>query len=266
MVSRDELSRFLADLYQYQNFDDYCENGLQVEGKEKIESIVFGVSFNRPFLEKAIKQEPDAIIVHHGIFQQGVFKLTGMLKQRVKMLLDHDISLFGIHLPMDGHLELGHNALLLKSIDAEGLEPFEVGARGENAKGHILDRILEIFHKKLHPEGFGESRLSNDDSVFSLSRKYGFTVLDNGPEIPGKIAVITGGSSGYYEKAIEKGCDTFFGGDIKEQIPAISYETRTNFVNLGHYYSEKPGVLVLRALIAEKFAVQTDYIEIPNPV
>lgn len=266
MVSRDELNRFLADLYQYQNVDDYCENGLQVEGKEKIENIVFGVSFNRPFLEKAIKQEPDAIIVHHGIFQQGLFKLTGILKQRVKMLIDHDISLFGIHLPMDGHLELGHNALLLKSIDAAGIEPFEVGCWGENAKGHTLDRILEIFHKELHPEGFTEDSTGDEHSIFSLSKKHGFLVLGNGPKVPKKIAVITGGSSGYYEKAIEKECDTFFGGDIKEKIPAISYETRTNFVNLGHYYSERPGVLALKKLIAEKFAVQTDYIEIPNPV
>jgi dinuclear metal center YbgI/SA1388 family protein len=266
MVLRDELNRFLADLYQYRNVDDYCENGLQVEGKDKIKKIVFGVSFNGPFLEKAIEQQPDAIIVHHGIFQQGFFRLTGVLKQRVKMLLDHDISLFGIHLPMDGHLGLGHNALLLKSIGAGGIEPFEVGARGENVKGHGLDRILEIFHGELHPGGFTGESNGEENSIFCLSKKHGFLVLGNGPGVPEKIAVITGGSCGYYEKAVDAGCDTFFGGDIKEHIPAISYETRTNFVNLGHYYSERPGVLALKKLIAGKFAVQTDYIEIPNPV
>jgi len=266
MISRDELSRFLADLYQYQNFEDYCENGLQVEGKEKIENIVFGVSFNRPFLEKAMEQKPDAIIVHHGIFQQGVFKLTGMLKQRVKMLLDHDISLFGIHLPMDGHPELGHNALLLKAIHAQGIEPLELGFRGKNAKGHNLDRILEIFHRELHPEGFAGDSAGDESSIFSLSKKHGFLVLENGPKVPGTIAVIAGGSSGSYEKAVEKGIDTFFCGDIKEQIPAFSYESRTNFVNLGHYYSEKPGVLALKKHIEDNFDVGTNYIEIPNPV
>jgi dinuclear metal center YbgI/SA1388 family protein len=268
MVSRDELSRFLADLYQYQNFEDYCENGLQVEGKEKIESIVFGVSFNRPFLEKAMEQKPDAIIVHHGIFQQGVFKLTGMLKQRVKMLLDHDISLFGIHLPMDSHPELGHNALLLKTIHAQDIEPFELGFRGKNVRGYSLDHILEIFHRELHPQGFafaGDSA-GDEHSIFSLSKKHGFLVLENGPKVPGTIAVIAGASSGSYEKALEEDIDTFFCGDIKEHIPAFSYESRTNFVDLGHYYSEKPGVLALKGLIAEKFAVQTEYIEIPNPV
>jgi dinuclear metal center YbgI/SA1388 family protein len=266
MVLRKDLALFLNQLYNVENFEDGCENGLQVEGKDKITKILFGVSFNLPFIEQAINENADAVIVHHGIFQKGVFKLKGTLKQKIKIVLEHNISIFCIHLPMDVHPEIGHNALLMKSIDVEGFETFDFGYLGENSRRHTLDHILKIFHNELHPEDFGESRLSSDNSVFSLSRKYGFTVLDNGPEIPGKIAVMTGSSCDYYEKAVEKGVDTFFGGDIKEKIPAISYETRTNFVNLGHYYSEKPGVLALKNLITEKFAVQTAYIEIPNPV
>ncbi len=266
MVLRDELNRFLADLYKYGNFEDYCENGLQVEGKEEIEKILFGVSFNRSFLEQAIREKADAVIVHHGIFQQGVFKLKGTLKQRVKMLLDSDISLFGIHLPMDSHPELGHNALLLSYIDAESIEPFEIGFCGENVREYNLDRILEIFHEQLHPEGFVNSGKENENSIFSLSMKHGFTLLENGPAVPKKMAVFTGESSRYYEKAIEIGVDTFVGGEIKEKIPALSYESRTNYINLGHYFSEKPGVLALEKRIEENFDVQTEYIEVPNPV
>lgn len=266
MVLRFELEQYLVDLYKYENFDDGCENGLQVEGKEKIEKILFGVSFNLPFLERAVRGKPDAIIVHHGIFQQGVFKLKGTLKQKVKMLLDQKISLFGIHLPMDAHLEMGHGALLLSAIGAEGIEPFDVGASGENKKGYNLDRILDIFHEQLHPPGFGKDEKEYEDPIFSLTKKHGFTILRNGPEIPKRMSVITGGSSGYYEKAVALGTDTYFAGDIKEKIPAISYETKTNFVNLGHYFSEKPGVLALKKKIEETFDVQTGYIEIPNPV
>jgi len=265
MVLRDDLTHFLRDLYQYENFRDYCENGLQVEGKEKIETIVFGVSFNLLVLQQAIEKNADAIIVHHGIFQQGAFKLTGTLKQKVKMLLAHGISLYGIHLPMDGHTEIGHGALLLSSINAVGIESFDVGYWGENKKNHSLDQILEIFHKQLHPEDFVSSQESKIN-IFSLSTKFGFLVLANGPGIPQKIVIMTGGTSGFYEKAIEMGADTFFGGDIKERIPAISVETQTNFINLGHYFSEKPGVLALKKLITEKFDIRTEYIEIPNPI
>ncbi|MCP5107239.1 MAG: Nif3-like dinuclear metal center hexameric protein [bacterium] len=265
MVLRNKLTQFLSSVYDYKSFEDGCENGLQVEGKEKIEKILFGVSFNQPFLEQVVKEKADAVIVHHGIFQKGVFKLKGPLKQKIKLLLDNEISLFGIHLPMDAHAELGHNALLLSSICAQGIEPFDLGFSGENAKKYSLDRILEIFHEQLHPESFAAGSKS-EDAIFAISVKHGFTVLANGPEVPRKMAIVTGGSSGWYEQAIEAGADTFFGGDIKEKIPAISLDTKTNFVNLGHYFSEKPGVLALKKKIEDNFEVQTGYIEIPNPI
>lgn len=268
MIQRDELTQFLAELYHYEFFQDFCENGLQVEGKEKIEKILFGVSFNLPFLQAALRrgEKPDALIVHHGIFQQGVFKLRGPLKQKIKMLLEHEISLFGIHLPMDAHPQIGHNALLLSAIGAANLEPLDVGFYGENVHRLPLDRIIDIFHEQLHPPDFTSDGQENENRIFSLSSRYGFTVLRNGPDVPRKLAVISGGSSAIFEKAIENGIDTFFGGEIKEKIPALSLETQTNYVNLGHYFSEKPGVLALMKKIKETFAVQTDYIEIPNPV
>ncbi|MCP4147415.1 MAG: Nif3-like dinuclear metal center hexameric protein [bacterium] len=265
MILRDELNRYLTGLYQVGDFQDYCENGLQVEGKKEINKIIFGVSFNQLFLEQAVKEKADAVIVHHGIFQQGVFKLKGALKKKVNMLLNNDISLFGVHLPMDGHPEIGHNSLLLKSIGAENIEPFDLGFQGENTQGHTLDNILDIYHKQLHPHDYitpqGEST-----PLFAMETKHGFKVLRNGPDIPVRVGIITGGSAGYFDKAIAEGLDTFFGGDIKEQTPGISLETKTNYVNLGHYFSEKPGVLKLQKIISGKFDVETNYIEISNPI
>jgi dinuclear metal center YbgI/SA1388 family protein len=266
MIYRKELEAFLDSIYDYDNFDDHCENGLQVEGKEKINKIAFGVSFNLPFLERAVEEKVDAVIVHHGIFQEGVFKLKGILKQKVKILLEKNISLFGIHLPMDANASVGHSALLLKAIEAEKLKPFDVGYIGENAMEHSLERILEVFHKILHGNEPVISPQEYKDTTFSLSIKHGFTILENGPTVPRKLAVITGDSSGFYEKAVELGVDTFFGGNIKEKIPAFSLETSTNFVNLGHYNSEKPGVLTLKSIFDRSFDIETVFIEIPNPV
>ena len=264
MVHRDELERYLRDLYSYGDFDDYCENGIQVEGGHRIDKIVFGVSFNLHLLNRAIEKKADAIIVHHGIFDKGFFVLKGRRKQIVKILLDNNISLFGIHLPMDFHPQLGHNALLLSIIEAGNVQPFEVGYSGENIREFSLDDILDIYYNTLKPITSGPAEPG--DSYFSLSRQRGFDVVKNGPTIPKKIAVITGGSSSLYEKAIDQGIDTFVSGEIKEKIPALSYETRTNFINLGHYYSEKPGVLALQERIEDNFQVETEYIEIPNRI
>jgi len=268
MIQRNELDRFLADLYQYPNYQDFCHNGLQVEGKEQISKIVFGVSFHLPFLEQAIREGADAIIVHHGIFQQGFFQLTGTLKQKIQLLLVKHVSLFGIHLPMDGHRELGHNALLMKALGAENCIPLDFGYQGDNSQQHHLAAILKILHHELHG---GESKAISIahtplDEIFGITTPYGFTVLANGPEVPKRLAVISGEASSYLEKAVALGIDTFLCGDIKERIPAISLENRVNFINLGHYYSEKPGVIALMHHIERNFQVETQFVDIPNPV
>ena len=81
---RDELEQFLQETFQYDRFQDYCHNGLQIAGKDVIRKIVFGVSFHLPLLEHAIRLEADAIFVHHGIFGKEFFHLKGVMKEKIK--------------------------------------------------------------------------------------------------------------------------------------------------------------------------------------
>lgn len=263
MAELNELEAFLNETYKFENFDDYCVNGLIVEGKKKVEKMGFGVSFNAPFLEHSINSGCDAVLVHHGIFQKRFFALKGIEKNKIKKLLNNDISLFGIHLPMDAHPEIGHNSLLLRSIGFSVLEPLKWGFFGGNIEQKPLKKMVEIFHSLLHPGDFKYSDTDLDEE-FNLQQRSGFMVLANGPDIPDKIFMASGGSTDLYEEAIASGADTFICGEIKEHIPAISLETGTNFINLGHYYSEKPGIIALMNLVKENFNVETEFIEIPN--
>ena len=92
MLKRTELERVLKEMFHYENFQDHCQNGIQVEGKEGITKIVFGVSFNLPLLEKAIDYQADAIIVHHGFFGKTFFSVKGVMKEKIRLLLDHNIG------------------------------------------------------------------------------------------------------------------------------------------------------------------------------
>jgi len=269
MAGLNELEEFLNKTYKFENFDDYCVNGLVVEGEERIKKMGFGVSFNAPFLDRSINSGCDAILVHHGIFQKRFFALKGIEKNKVKKLLNENISLFGIHLPMDAHPEIGHNALLMQSIGAEITGPLKWGFFGKNKEKRSLLKIVDTFHEFLHPEDF-TFNTSEDGNIpdalneFNLKYRSGFMLLENGPEIPKNIFIASGGSTDLYEEAVSKGADTFICGEIKEHIPAISLETGTNFINLGHYYSERPGIITLMNLIKEKFKIETEFIEVPN--
>lgn len=266
---RTDLEHFLKELYHYEKFEDYCQNGLQIEGKEEIQKLVFGVSFNLPFLQKAIEARADAIIVHHGIFGKNFFTVKGVLKARVQPLLQHNISLFGIHLPMDAQEQFGNNAQLLSYLGAEVLEPYDLGFIGKNTQEHSLSRILDIFHEKLHPAGYYQPPVEPPlASVLTPKQQHGFVFFDHGPQIPRKIAIISGGAAMKYrsEDLLSKGVDTYISGSVDEATPAWSYETQTNFINLGHYWSEKSGPLALQQEIKRLFDVTTEFLEVENMI
>ncbi|MEA1987569.1 MAG: Nif3-like dinuclear metal center hexameric protein [Candidatus Marinimicrobia bacterium] len=202
------LENFLEKTLQYNDFDDYCKNGLQVEGSDKINKIAFAVSFNLPILEKAIEEKADAIIVHHGFFGKDYINLRGAKKERIKLLLQNDISLFGIHLPLDAHKKYGNNAQLFSFIGAKAEAKYEVGFVGSNIKKYTLDKMLDIFHKKLDINNEFEKRVEKSPSIFTPKFKHKFSYLNNGPKIPKKIAIVSGGASSWFEKAIDEGIDT----------------------------------------------------------
>lgn len=262
MLKRTELNEDLRQLFRYEDYEDYCLNGLQIEGRDTIKKIAFAVSYNLLSVEAAIESRADALIVHHGVFGKNFFSVTGREKVKIKALLDADISLFGIHLPLDGHRELGNNAQLTACISANIIEPFEVGFIAKNTAKLTRNEILEAFHAKLGTDD--EAPIPQDG--IKPSRTYGMDHCDFGPEVPEKIAIVSGGSGSYYETALNKGIDTYICGDILEQIPAIAYESKTNYINLGHYWSETLGIKALQSYCEKNYDIETIYININNRI
>lgn len=108
-----ELEQLINDKLNSAAISDYAPNGLQVEGKETVHKIVTGVTASRALLDEAVRQQADAVIVHHGYFWKGESPvIRGMKRNRLKTLLENDINLYGWHLPLDAHPELGNNAQL----------------------------------------------------------------------------------------------------------------------------------------------------------
>ena len=122
-VSRSELLRAFDALLQPERFKDFGPNGLQVEGRGRVQHIVSGVTASLALIEAAVACKADAIFVHHGLFWRGQDgRVTGWMKQRLALLLKHDINLFAYHLPLDAHPLLGNNAQLGLRL---GLQAFE---------------------------------------------------------------------------------------------------------------------------------------------
>ena len=126
-IGLQQLMGCADELLEPARFSDYCPNGLQVEGRARVENLVSGVTACQGLIDAAVELGADAILVHHGLFWSGDEQvLRGMKKRRVAALLAADISLLAYHLPLDAHPEFGNNATLarLLEIEVEGsLEP-----------------------------------------------------------------------------------------------------------------------------------------------
>src|SRR3954469_14702136 len=139
MTTRQDLLQALDTLLAPERFKDYGPNGLQVEGRETVRKIVSGVTASRALIEAAIADSADAVFVHHGLFWRGQDgRVTGWMKQRLALLLAHDVNLFAYHLPLDAHPELGNNAQLGRVLGLQASGRFgeqELGFIGERADG-----------------------------------------------------------------------------------------------------------------------------------
>ena len=117
MIELKELVNYTNDLLEIDRFQDYCPNGLQVEGKPQIQCLISGVTASQALIDAAIERQADAILVHHGYFWRGEeARIVGLKRRRIKSLLDHDINLLAYHLPLDAHPVYGNNVQLGKRL------------------------------------------------------------------------------------------------------------------------------------------------------
>ena len=251
-VSLAELNTVLNELLKPHEFRDYCPNGLQVEGRDEISLLVTGVTASQALIDSALEQGADAILVHHGYFWKGEDPVvTGIRRNRLKTLLENDISLFAYHLPLDAHPELGNNAQLGLNLgfqtegDLDALHKSRVGVWGsldEPCNGQELNRRIT-------------------DS------------LDRSPlHIPGKaetiqrIAWCTGSAQSYIKMAFEAGADAYLTGEASEQTVHYARETGMHFFAAGHHATERYGVQAVGRHLEKELCIEHQFIDIDNPV
>ncbi|RYX97055.1 MAG: Nif3-like dinuclear metal center hexameric protein [Comamonadaceae bacterium] len=259
VATRHDLLQAFDTLLQPGRFKDYGPNGLQVEGKTQVRKIVSGVTASLALIEAAVAADADAVFVHHGLFWRGQDgRVTGWMKQRLALLLKHDINLFGYHLPLDAHPEFGNNAQLglklgLKAFEGDG------GRFGETALGFLGART----------DGgeFTSSQALADAVQAALGRPV--TLVEGqgqgAPKPVRKIAWCTGGAQGYFEAAIAAGADAFITGEISEPQAHYAREMGVAFIACGHHASERYGAPAVAAHVAAQFGLVHAFIDIDNP-
>ena len=243
----------LDELLEPASFSDLGPNGLQVPGPRDVERVVTGVSAQRALVERAAAEQAQLVLVHHGLFWDfAPTGLTPTLAERLRPLFKHDISLAAYHLPLDGHPELGNNAILAERLGCERHEPFGT------YRGATIGRAGTF-------PGDGIAAADLFTRVRELTGREP-TVFDGGPQRVRRIGVVSGSGADALDEAIDLGLDAFLTGEPREHVMADSREAGIHFIAGGHYATETFGVRALGDWLAERFGIDHLWVDIPNPV
>ena len=248
-----QLEQACQTLLTPERFKDYGPNGLQVEGKAQVQVLVSGVTASKALIESAIEAKADAILVHHGLFWRGQDgTVTGWMKQRLRLLLAHDISLLAYHLPLDAHPEWGNNAQLGQRLGWRTDTNF--GEQQLGCLGHAFDGTAWPNAQALAAhlqQGLGRTPVwvGADDAARPIRR----------------VAWCTGGAQSYFEAAIAAGADAFVTGEISEPQAHLARETGVAFFACGHHATERYGAPAVAAQVAAQLGLDHRFIDIDNP-
>jgi dinuclear metal center YbgI/SA1388 family protein len=225
-------------------------NGLQVGGPEEVTRVAAAVDASEASILAAVELGADLLLVHHGLFWDGLRPVTGRRLRRLRSLIEHGIGVYSAHLPLDSHAEVGNCALLGRAL---GLEP-----RGRFAP-----------YKGVEIGWWGE--LPDDTDIASLADRLADVlggahvhVIPGGPDRVCRVGVVTGGGASSTEEAAGLGLDALVTGEGSHHTHFDAMELGVHVLMGGHYATETFGVQALAAHLADRFGLAWDFVDQPT--
>lgn len=251
MIQLKDLLNYSNNVLEIERFQDYCPNGLQVEGKTEIKKIISGVTASQALIDAAISEKADVLLVHHGYFWKGEeAQITGIKYKRIRSLIESGINLLAYHLPLDAHPLYGNNAKLAEILELDIAGSFPSGNTSVGMYGSLkIPMSAADFSQKV---------------TTALEREV-LHIGENSEQIQ-TIAWCSGAAQNYIEEAAALGVDAYLTGEISEPTVHIAREYGLHFYSAGHHATERYGVQAFAEHLASHFGLTHKFIDIPNPV
>jgi dinuclear metal center YbgI/SA1388 family protein len=249
MIALEDLVTFLDVELDVAAIPDYpgAVNGLQLACDAPIPRIVAAVDASLAVIREAAAGGPGLLIVHHGMFWQGVQTVTGPFYRKLRIAMDAGLAVYSSHLPLDIHPQWGNNILLAKALGVTSPVPF-------------------FMEKKSHLGIRGTWRGGRQALADALASAVGGPIhlCPAGPETISEIGIVTGGAGGEVARIAAEGLDTFITGEGPHWSYPLAEELEINLFYGGHYATETFGVKALAAALSERFAVPWSFIDHPS--
>lgn len=243
------LEQYLNQLLSIELYQDYTVNGLQIEGRQDIQSVICGVTASKQLIDVAVAEKADALLVHHGYFWKNESPaITGYKKERIATLLNHGINLYAYHLPLDAHPTLGNNIGLANKLGIQ------------NPKAVSQDGL--IWTGELSHATAIEAFLAHVSQVLGREAM----LLGQGMKTVHKVAWCTGAAQSMFEAAAAFEVDVFISGEVSEQTFHLANELGIYYIAAGHHATEREGVMALNNVLKNDCKLKSQFVDCFNPV
>jgi dinuclear metal center YbgI/SA1388 family protein len=245
----DEFIRGILDFATFKTVDSSL-NGLQVDNDgSEFGKIAFAVDAGLEAFKRAVDAGAGLLFVHHGLFWDKPLRLVEGHRERLKFLLDHNLALYGVHLPLDQHPQLGNCAVLAELLGIQDKEPFgvynglKIGYKGKLSKALSTEEAAKKISFMNHPPL----------GVFPFGKKENLSA-----------AIVSGGAAKMAMEALEEGIDLYVSGEASHSVYHHALEGRLNIIAGGHYSTEVWGVRRVMEECAAKLRLDVEFIDVPT--
>ncbi len=245
----EELTGFLDGYLRIGELPDAptALNGLQVANGGTVTRVGAAVDASERTIVAAAQRACDFLLVHHGLFWSGLQPATGRRYRKLKLLLERGIAVYGAHIPLDVHPEVGNNAVLARELGVEVQGTFgdyhgvAIGLWG------TLDLRREALCARLDELLAGRVRLA-----------------PGGPERVRRVGLVSGSAAQLIGEAARLGLDAFVTGEGAHHTYFDALEEGVNVYYGGHYATETWGVRALAAKLEERFGLPWEFLALPT--
>jgi len=253
-MNKKELINYINNLLKIEDFSDSSKNWLQIDNrKEEIKKIGYAVDATTYIFEKAVKENVDLLLVHHGIFWWFEQVLVDIPYKRAQIMIENNIALAWYHLPLDAHEIVWNNIWLLENF----VNIF-------NIKNYEKERFAIYKWQEI---GFG-IRFENEIDINDILNIYCEKVdlqknlynFWNKKKIK-SVAFCSGWAWDLVQEAKNKNYDLYITGEAAHFQITFAKELWQSILLAWHYETEKIGPKLLAEHLKEKFGLEIIYID-----
>lgn len=251
----EAIARYLDAHLGVSIIPDYpnAVNGVQCAHRGPVRAVASAVDASEQTIRLAAAAGANLLLVHHGLFWGGLQPLTSHRYTRVRLLFDHDMAVYAVHLPLDAHSRFGNSRLLanLLGLTVDGGFAYHEGTPC-GVQGTADVATAELFA-----------------SVDSFSRTNGGAAVASAVaphQRTKRWAICSGVGAGVstLNEASAASIDTLIVGEGPHWTAVDAPERGLTIVYAGHYATETLGVRAVGADLAQTFGIPHHAVDAPT--